>query len=80
MGERHSCPQKTANKYHQESYATVVCVVQSDWIFLQCVTKETVKAFTGLGKLCRKPFCLVFYLEIEILSPNCRRSKYISGE
>ena len=79
--ERDICAiRKTANKYPQESYSAVDRVVQSEWIFLQCVTKETVEAFTGLGNLYGKPFCLVFSLEIEILPPNYRSSKYISGE
>ena len=29
---------KTAKKYPQESYTAVVCVIQSKWIFLQCLT------------------------------------------
>ena len=29
---------KTAVKYPQESYSTVVCAIQSEWIFLQRVT------------------------------------------
>ena len=63
---------KTANKYP--------CVVQSEWIFLQCVTKDTVKSFTGWENFYRKLFCLVFYLEIKNPPPNCRSSKYISVE
>ena len=39
---------KTANKYP--------CVVQSEWIFLQCVTKDTVKSFTGMGNFLQETF------------------------
>ena len=80
MGEIHLCSQKTANKYPQESYAAVDHVVQADWIFHQCVTKERLKAFMGLEKFCGKPFCLLFSLEIGILPPNCRISRCISSE
>ena len=80
MGEINSFSQKTANKYPQESYAAVDRVVQLEWIFHQCVTKERVKAFMGLRKICGKTFCLVFSLGIEILPPNFRSSKCISSE
>ena len=29
---------QTAGKYPQEIYAAVDCAIQSEWIFLQCVT------------------------------------------
>ena len=44
---------KTVGKHPQESYAVVVCVIQSEWIFLQHVTKETGYAFAGSEKLLR---------------------------
>ena len=47
---------KTAGKYPQESYAMVVCVIQSEWIFLQCVIKDTVYAFIGVEKLLQETF------------------------
>ena len=56
MGERNSCSQKMVNKYPLESYAAVDRVVQLDWIFHQCVTKVTVKAFIGLRKVLQKTF------------------------
>ena len=39
---------KTADKCLQESYTAAACVVQSEWIFLQRMTKDTGKAFAGL--------------------------------
>ena len=47
---------ETAGKYPQESYAAVVCVIQSEWIFLQCVTWDTGYAFTGVEKMVRETF------------------------
>ena len=50
--ERDICAlRKTANKCPQESYAPVDHVVQLEWIFRQCMTKETVKAFRVLGEV-----------------------------
>ena len=40
---------KTAEKYPQEINAAVDHEIQSEWIFLQHVTKYTVPAFEGLG-------------------------------
>ena len=34
-------------KYPQPSYAQVVHTIQSEWIFLQCVTKNTGYEFAG---------------------------------
>ena len=42
---------KTAEKYPQESYTIVVRTIQSEWIFLQRVTKNTVCAFADVKKL-----------------------------
>ena len=42
-------------------------MVQSEWIFLQCMTKVTVKDFMGMGKVLQENICLVFSLEIETL-------------
>ena len=56
MGERHSCTKKVADKYPQKSYAAVSHVVQSEWIFLQRVMKDTGKAFTGMEKGLQKTF------------------------
>ena len=54
---------KTAVKYLQESYATVVHEIQSEWIFLQHVTWDTGDAFVGVEKMIREMFFLIFYLE-----------------
>ena len=32
---------KTAGKYPQGSYSAMVCPIQSEWIFLQCVNWDT---------------------------------------
>ena len=41
---------KMIDKYPQESYTVVDRVIQSEWIFLQRVKKDTVQAFTGKEK------------------------------
>ena len=61
--ERDICVlRKMSNKCPQESYAAVAHVVQLEWIFLQCMTKEIAKDFTGLGKVLRETFlpCIFF--------------------
>ena len=47
---------KTAEKYPKESYAMEVRMIQSEEMFLQPVTNDTVQAFTGLEKFSGKPF------------------------
>ena len=47
---------ETAGKYPQESYATVVRVIQPEWIFLQFVTWDTGDAFTGVEKMIWETF------------------------
>ena len=42
---------KTAAKFPQESYAAVVRVIQSEWIFLQHLTWDTGDAFAGMEKM-----------------------------
>ena len=42
---------KTSGKYTQESYAVVVNVIQSEWIFLQHVTWDKGDAFVGVEKM-----------------------------
>ena len=55
--EREICAlRKTTNKYPQERYAAVARVVQLEWIFLQCMTKEMAKDFTGMGKVLQERF------------------------
>ena len=47
---------KTAGKYPQESYATVISTIQSEWIFLQHVTWDIGDAFAGVDKIIRETF------------------------
>ena len=42
---------KTEGKYPQESYTIVVRAIQSEWIFLQRVTKYMEYIFVGVEKL-----------------------------
>ena len=42
---------KTAEKYPQKSYTVVVCTIQSEWIFLQCVTWDRGDTFAGVEKI-----------------------------
>ena len=42
---------KTVGKYPQKSYAAVVCPIQLEWIFLQCVTIKTGDVFVGPEKI-----------------------------
>ena len=41
VGKKNCAITKMVGKYPQESYAAVVCAIQLEWIFLQCVTKDT---------------------------------------
>ena len=47
---------KTAGKYPQESYSAVVCAIQSEWIFIQCLTWYTGNLFAGVEKMIRETF------------------------
>ena len=47
---------ETAGKYPQEIYAEVVRAIQSEWIFLQCVTKNIGYMFAGVEKLLQETF------------------------
>ena len=71
---------KMAEKYHRESYATVVRAIQSEWKFFQLVTKDMKHEFREWKKFCRKPFCLVFSLENLKPSSFCRNYKYAEGK
>ena len=63
---------KTAGKYPQESYATVVHEIQSEWIFLQCATWYMGDTFTGVEKIILENFFLVFSSERQKPShPSC---------
>ena len=54
---------KMAGKYPKESYAAVVCAVQSEWIFFQSTPKDTGHVFAGVEKLLHKTFvpCIFFW-------------------
>ena len=47
---------KTTGKYPQDSYAAVLCVIQSEWIFIQCLTWDTRNAFAGVEKMIQETF------------------------
>ena len=47
---------KTEGKYTQEYYSAVVRVIQSEWIFLQRVTKNTGCVFAGVENLLWETF------------------------
>ena len=47
--ERDICAiSKMGDIYHQDSYYAVACAVQSYWIFMKRVTKDTRQVFMGL--------------------------------
>ena len=61
---------KTAGTYPQESYAVVVRVIQSKWIFLQHVMKNTGEEFTGVEEMLREIVLpRLFFGESKSLSP-----------
>ena len=61
---------ETAGKYPQESYSAVVCVIQSEWIFLQRVTWDMGYAFTGVEKMIWETFLHhLFFGKTKTLSP-----------
>ena len=53
---------ETAGKYTQEIYAAVVHTIQSEWIFLKLITKNTGDVFTVVEKILLETFlpCLLF--------------------
>ena len=61
---------KTTGKYPQEIYASVVCVIQSEWIFLQHVTLDTGDLFAGVEKIiCENVLLRLLFGNTKILSP-----------
>ena len=61
---------KTAGKYLQESYSSVVRAIQSEWIFLQRVTWYMGNAFAGVDKMIRETFLpRLFSGKTKTLSP-----------
>ena len=61
--------QRNHRKNPQDSYATVLCVIQQEWIFLQNVTTNTGESFVGIEKIFWDNFCLVFSPKKKHLSP-----------
>ena len=60
---------KTAVEYPQDSYSTVVRVIQSEWIFLQRVTWDMGDTFTGVEKIvCENFLPHLFFGKKKILS------------
>ena len=67
---------KTVGKYPQESYATVIRAIQSEWIFLQRVTWDTGDAFAVVEKMIRgKLFASSFLWKDENHLTHSRSSK-----
>ena len=72
---------KTAGKYPQESYTAVVREIQSEWIFLQNFTWDTVDSFGGSGEDdLRNLFASYFLWKDENHPPRHRSSKYDSRQ
>ena len=72
---------KTAGKYPQESYSAVVCAIQSEWIFIQCLTWYTGNLFAGVEKMIRETFLpRLFFGKNKNPLPRRRRSEYNTGQ
>ena len=74
--EKNMCTsRKTTRKFHQEIYAMVVCAIQSEWIFLQCVTKYGGCVCGSREKYSGK-FALYLIQKEKITLTHHRSSKY----
>ena len=71
---------KTTGKYPQESYSTVVRMIQPKWIFLQRVTKNMGVEFAGVEKLLQEKIVLPFLQKVKISHTSHRNSKYYAGQ
>ena len=61
---------ETAGKYPQESYAAVVCAIQSEWVFLQRVTRDMGDAFVVVKKMIWETFLPhLFFGKTKTLTP-----------
>ena len=70
MDEKHQHEQKIAGKYPHDSYAPVVHAIQSEWIFLQCVTWDTGDTFAGVEKMIWETFLPhLFFGKTKTLAP-----------
>ena len=68
MGEKTGMISKIAGKYPQESYSAVACAIQSEWIFIQCLTWDIWDKSAGLEKMLRENFFPRVLLENKNLS------------
>ena len=72
---------KTVGRYPQESHATVVRAILSEWTFLQLITRNKGYAFIGMEKLLRETFSPRLYLrKSKYLTPPHRNSKYDASQ
>ena len=72
---------KTAGKYPQESYAAVVRVIQSEWIFLHHVKKDMGYVFLRVEKILQETFLPHILFGKPKTSPTyCRNLKYDDGQ
>ena len=70
MREKNQHNQQNRGEYPQESYAVVLREIQSEWIFLQCVTWDTGDAFVGVEKMIQDNFLPhLFFGNTKTLSP-----------
>ena len=61
---------ESPGKYPQDSYATVVHAIQSEWIFLQHVTWDTGDALLGVENMIQETFLpRIFFRKTKNLSP-----------
>ena len=61
---------KMADRYPQKSYAAMAHAVQSEWIFMKCVMKDTVQVFKGLEIFMQGNFLpRLFFGKPKILPP-----------
>ena len=54
--------QKNREEIFTENYAAVVPGIQSEWIFLQCATKNMGDAFAGVENMIRETFLPYLFL------------------
>ena len=57
-------------EYTQESYATVVRAIQSEWMFFQCFTSDTGDSFVGVKNIIQDTFLpRLFFRKTKTFSP-----------
>ena len=54
--EHYHNQKKLRGRYPQESYTTVVCTIQSEWIFVQQIPTDTGDTFAWVEKMIRETF------------------------